>query len=394
MKLLYISNSQFHKENDVTLALPSAADSFFGKYLDVFSSVHILGAEVKAFLDKSAMVKIENPKITVSILPSNNHPKDFKNDFKLKKCLKKEISKAEAVLIRPATRRGVMAAKLCEKMKKPYMIEMTGDLHNALLQRANPLMRAYAPFLYRRVTKSIKNCQYGIYVSESYLQGKYPIKGKMCGCTDVVLDKSEPIILENRLNRIDNMKSGDIVKMALIGFYQGNGKGVDTALRAMAKLPDNYQLFVLGNGTEESRQKWYSYAKEQGVKTERLHFPDPLPSAKEVLLWLDTMDVFVFPTRSEGFGRCVAEAMSRGVPCFATDICTMPELLPQECLFPLDDHEKLASLLTEYVENKALLKHLAEVNFENVKKYDVDLLRQRRNEFLAEFKAYCENKEN
>ncbi len=395
MELLYISTFMFHNKDGVIYGLPSCSDTFFGKYLDVFSSVRVLGEEVKSYLDKSALVKIEDPRITVKLLPKNTHPKDFKNDGVLKKALKEEIAKAEAILIKPATRRGMMAIKICEKMNKPYMIEMTGDIHNALKQNPSCLKRAYAPLLYKQITNAIKNCKFGLYVSESYLQGEFPINGKMCGCTDVVLDKSEPIILEKRLNRIDNMQSGDIVKMALVGFYQGNGKGVDTALRAMAKLPDNYQLFVLGNGTEESRQKWYNYAKEQGVKAERLHFPKPLPSAKEVLLWLDTMDVFVFPTRSEGFGRCVAEAMSRGVPCFATDICTMPELLPQECLFPLDDHEKLASLLWEYVEDKDALKQLAKINFKNVEKYDADLLRQRRNEFLTEFKNYCENnKEN
>lgn len=185
------------------------------------------------------------------------------------------------------------------------------------------------------------------------------------------------------------MKSDGPINLALIGFYQGNGKGVDTAIRTLAQLPNNFRLSVLGNGTEENRQKWYTYAKERGVSVDRLLFPEPLPSAQAVLHWLDDFDFFVFPTRSEGFGRVVAEAMSRGVPCFATDICTMPELLSEKCLFPLDDDRRLAKLLLEYTSNKALMRDTAYRNFEHVRNYDFEVLRNRRNAFLYEFKMYC-----
>lgn len=394
MQLLYISTFMFHKEADKTYALPSCSDSFFEKYLDVFDSVHVLGEELKSYLSKSALVEIENPNISVDILPSNTRPKDFVNDKLLKRVLTEKISAADAILIKPASRRGMMAIKIAERLHKPYMIEMTGDIHNALTQSPSRVKRLYAPVLYRQITRRIRNCEFAIYVSRDYLQGKYPIKGKMCGCSDVVLEPSTSDILEKRLAKIDNMTPDMTVKLALVGFYQGNGKGVDTAIRALARLPENYHLSVLGNGTEESRNKWYEYAKERGVSAERIEFPEPLPSAQAVLHWLDDYDFFVFPTRSEGFGRVVAEAMSRGLPCLATNICTMPELLPRECLFELDDDEKLAQLLTEYTGDRELMKKVARINFEKVNDYNFETLKQRRNEFLEEFKNYCLDKRN
>ena len=394
MQLLYLSTFIFHKEADKTYALPSCSDSFFEKYLDVFDSVHVLGEELKSYLSKSALVEIENPNISVDILASNTRPKDFVNDKLLKRVLTEKISAADAILIKPASRRGMMAIKIAERLHKPYMIEMTGDIHNALTQSPSRVKRLYAPVLYRQITRRIRNCEFAIYVSRDYLQGKYPIKGKMCGCSDVVLEPSTPDILEKRLTKIDNMRPDMTVKLALVGFYQGNGKGVDTAIRALARLPENYHLSVLGNGTEENRKKWYDYAKERGVSAERIEFPEPLPSAQAVLHWLDDYDFFVFPTRSEGFGRVVAEAMSRGLPCLATNICTMPELLPRECLFELDDDEKLAQLLTEYTGDRELMKKVARINFEKVNDYNFETLKQRRNEFLREFKNYCLDKRN
>lgn len=389
MELLYIGNYMFKNEGDSVYGLPSSSNDFFAKYLTVFDRVRILGEGLKSDLTDSGMVKMEDTLFSVRILPRNRSPKDIKNDFYIKKALKEEISKAEAVIIKPLSRKGIMAIKLCERLHKPYMIEVTGDIHNALLQHPSRLKRAYAPILYKQITNAIKNCQFGLYVSESYLQSQFPIKGKMCGCSDVILEKADPEILAKRLAKIDGMNKEDRIDLCLIGFYQGNMKGVDTAIRALSHLPENYHFTILGNGTEENRNKWLEYGKERGV-IDRIHFDEPLPNSAAVLHWLDGFDIFVFPTRSEGFGRCVAEAMSRGMPCFATDICTMPELLPQECLFPIDDDKKLAELLANAVTDKEYMKKLAEINFENAKKYDFDLLKERRTEFLKEFRKYCE----
>lgn len=389
MKLLYIGTFMFHKESSKTYALPSCADAFFSKYLDVFESVRVLGEATKAYLEKSDLVEMEDDRIEVEILPSNTRPQDFKNDKRIKRELTKEIVQAEAILIKPASRRGIMAIQIAEELQKPYMIEMTGDLHNALLQSPSRLKRMYAPILYRQIKKAIAKCQFGLYVSETYLQSQYPILGVMCGCSDVVLDRSDPQVLEKRLEKIDAMGDDDIVNLALIGFYQGNGKGVDTALRALARLPERFRLSVLGNGTAQNREKWYDYAENCGVKAERLHFPEPLPSAQAVLQWLDDYDFFVLPTRSEGFGRVIAEAMSRGLPCFATDICTIPELLSGDALFTLDDDKTLAERLAAYAADRQRMKEAAIHNFHYVKKYDVDVLKERRDAFLTEFKEYC-----
>ena len=389
MQLLYVSTFMFHQEEGVTYALPSCADTFFSKYLDVFDSVRVLGEETKKYLNKSVLTPMESDKITVRILPANTRPQDFKNDRYIRQELTEEIRRAEAVLIKPASRRGMMAIRIAEKLGKPYMIEMTGDIHNALTQSPSRIKRLYAPVLYCQMKKAISKCPFALYVSRDYLQSKYPIPGVMCGCSDVVLDTASEEVLQRRLDKIDGMTDDQIIHMALIGFYQGNGKGVDTALRAMARLPQRYHLSVLGNGTEENRQKWYDYAAERGVSADRLHFPQPLPSAAHVLRWLDDFDFYVFPTRSEGFGRVVAEAMSRGLPCVATDICTMPELLPQDCLFPLDDDAALARLLADFAADKERMKQAARINFEHAKDYDPAILRERRNAFLREFQQYC-----
>lgn len=388
MQLLYISTFMFHKRGKQTLALPSCADSFFEKYLDVFDTVRVLGEDTKRYLDQSSLIQMKNPNIQVEIIPANTNPRDFKNDLVLRKILTDEISKAEAILIKPSTRRGMMAIGIAEKYKKPYMIEMTGDIHNALLQNPSRIRRMYAPVLYKQIRNRIQNCEFGLYVSNYYLQNKYPIKGKMCGCSDANISKLKPEILEERIKRIDDTELEKGVNLALVGFYQGTGKGVDTAIRALSRLDERNHLNILGNGTEENRHYWIEYAEKRGV-IGRIHFPQPLSSSKDVIEWLKSMDIFVLPTRSEGLSRAMLEAMSTALPCIVTDICTMPELVSKEWLHPLGDDKLLAEKIRTMVSDKSLMKKAAKQNFNRVADYEFEKLRIKRNLFLKEFKDYC-----
>lgn len=380
----------FIKKGDSAYALPSCADSFFDKYLDVFDEVHVIGESPKSYLDASKFIKINNSNISVDVIASNTHPKDFINDIKIRKDLSKIIKAAEAILIKPSSRKGMMAIEIAKKYHKPYMIELTGDIHNALVQNPSRLKRLYAPHLYRNIKKHIKDCKFGLYVSKSYLQEQFPIDGIQCGCADVVLSKSDINVLKQRIELIENKDyKRDIVNLCLIGFYQTNMKGIDTAIRSLSKLPQNYVLNVLGNGTKESQEKWFQYADRYGVR-ERIVFHDSVNGSSAVCEWMQGMDMMVFPTRSEGFGRVVAEALSQGLPCFATNICTMPELLPKTSLFDLDDDTELARLLIHYSENKEDLINLCKEEFEKAKEYDYERLRERRNAFLYQFLNYCE----
>lgn len=383
----------FKTEGRVKYGLPANADSFFQKYLDVFEEVRVLGDPIKTYLEQSALVEMKDKRISVRVLPPNTTPSNFKNDRYIKSILKDEIIKAEAILIKPSTRKGMMAEKIAKKLKKPYMIEMTGDIHNALLQQDSVIRRMYSHILYYQIKNNMKDCEFGLYVSQEYLQKKYPIKGLMCGCSDVIIEPSSPDVLKRRLEIIDNIHNKERVDIALIGFYQGLMKGVDTAIRALSQLPEQFHLNILGNGTQENRDKWIKYGEERGVYN-RIHFPKPLPTSHDVLLWLDTQDFFVLPTLSEGLCRCVVEAISRGCPCFCTNITTMPELLPSECLFPVKDDVSLTKMLLDAYNNPERMKALARVNFEHARNYDFEVLRSRRNDFLAKFRKYCESFNN
>lgn len=388
MKLLYISKYQFTIRNGKTYALPAYGNSFWQKYLAVFDSVDVLAEEVKGYLNDGTLAQITDERILVEILPGNTAPQDFINDGVIRKKLEEKIKDAEAILIKPSCRKGIMAIQLAKKYKKPYMIEITGDLLRTLRNHPNPLKRLYNPYLHRQILRAIKDCRFGLYVTERHLQEVYPIVGKQCGCTDTVLPYIAEESLKKRIQKIESMPA-DEIQIGLVGSYHDTRKGLDTAIKAVSLIKQKKAtLHVLGIGTEKDRQKWYDYAARNGVAG-KLVFDSPLAGLEEVLQWNDQMDLCILPSRSEGLPRCIVESLSRGCPNIASNVCGMPELVGDRWVHEPEDYRKLAALIEELVGDKELMKKVATESFNHSKNYEKSVLEEKRNAFLMEFKEYC-----
>jgi glycosyltransferase involved in cell wall biosynthesis len=98
-------------------------------------------------------------------------------------------------------------------------------------------------------------------------------------------------------------------------------KGLDTAVRALALLPADCVLVVLGEGPERSALE--ALARALGVD-DRLFLLGRVP---DVAAWLRRASVFVHPARWEGFGLAVLEAMLAGLPVVASRVSSLPELV-------------------------------------------------------------------
>ena len=104
-------------------------------------------------------------------------------------------------------------------------------------------------------------------------------------------------------------------------------KGFDLLLKLLPKLgqmlPEDKKLGVvlIGDGEERSHLEAIASAAPENI---RVVMPGMIASAS----WLcGAFDLFVMPSRLEGFGLVLAEAMSHGIPVLVNDIPPLTELM-------------------------------------------------------------------
>ncbi|MBT5807901.1 glycosyltransferase family 4 protein [Candidatus Uhrbacteria bacterium] len=94
------------------------------------------------------------------------------------------------------------------------------------------------------------------------------------------------------------------------------------------------------------------------------------PSDSELATLYRNATLYLFPSRSEGFGLPPLEAMSFGIPVAASNTSSLPEILGDAALyFAPDDIEKMVEIMEQTLEDESLRKHLTQKGSEQIKKY-------------------------
>lgn len=300
-----------------------------------------------------------------------------------KEKIKENIRDNDFAIIRLPSFIGLIACKEARKYKKNYLIEMVACPWDALWNYGKISKKIVAP-IYTILNKyEVKRAQNVIYVSNEFLQKRYPTNGKYIGCSDVDIQCTKKENLEKRIKKIsikENCKN-EIYKLGIIGSLNVNFKGHKTAIQALGKIKDSirFELHFLGTGNKE---KWIKMAKKHGIE-KNLFFDGVLPHEK-VNKWLDGIDIYLIPSLQEGLPRALIEAMSRACPAIGTDVGGIPELLDKEMLIRKNDYNQLARKILELVNDKEKMKTIAQKNFNKSLKYRKDSLDNKREEFYRE----------
>lgn len=121
-------------------------------------------------------------------------------------------------------------------------------------------------------------------------------------------------------------------------------KGVFTFLETWkivtAQMP-SAQLLLLGGTTEHTKDACESAISKLGL--ERNVTISGFVSDQEVIRLLKSSQIFVFPSKAEGFGLVVVEAMAAGLPCILSNLPALKENFNSAAIFvEPDDSEGLA----------------------------------------------------
>ncbi|BCA57122.1 glycosyl transferase family 1 [Nitrospira sp. KM1] len=181
--------------------------------------------------------------------------------------------------------------------------------------------------------------------------------------------RATPIVIHNGINFAKVTRKihygREPFRIVQVGRLYHETKGQHILLKALHRLkrelPDKHvEVDFVGEGT--SHEYLCDLAKELGI-TESCRFLGQQPRSR-IYEYLHTYDLLVQPSRSEGFGLAVVEAMGAGVPVLVSDIEGPMELIDygnNGYYFRTEDHldcaEKIARIVMESHDKKSCEQH-------------------------------------
>lgn len=187
--------------------------------------------------------------------------------------------------------------------------------------------------------------------------------------------------------KIESNSELSVKRVVSIGRYAYD-KGNDLLLRAWAiieKQAPDWTLDVYGNGDRASYQQ---QLVELGIDQQRCHLLGPTTDVKKAYL---CSSLFVLPSRFEGFGLVLIEAMAFGVPVVAFDCENGPRSIINHgasgFLIPPFDVEAMADKILLLMRDDSLRKAMGFKAQKAACQYDIDTVGKLWKQLFDELKA-------
>ncbi len=363
-------------------------DKMFQRY-ELMCDRLILCMRQKQVSSPEALSKITLPYIEFVPCVNLATPAYFFKISEARKTISSVLEKVDGAIIRLPSMIGDIAVELCYKNNIPFLVELVGCTWDSLW---NHSVKGKIMALPRLIStkKAVKKSPYVLYVTQNFLQNRYPTNGKSIGCSDVDIQNMSEEIFNKRVKHIES-HSGRL-KIGTLAAVNVRYKGQQYVIEAIGKLKkqgiDNFEYHIAGNGD----QSYLRSVAEKNNVSDRVFFTGGIPHEK-VFDWLDSIDIYVQPSRTEGLPRAMAEAMSRALPVFGANTGGIPELTEPEYIFSnsRNNINEICKILKSYMSES--MRAQAKRSFEKAQEYSSIVLNQIREDFYRDFIEYV-NRQN
>jgi glycosyltransferase involved in cell wall biosynthesis len=363
------------------------------RYLEVFDSILVIGRSsmLKEGQSLSHLNISSGPGVEFCFLPPlNTFGRRVFRSIEAKRLATKLLSQVDAAIIRMPSLNGEIVGKLALKMQKPFAVEMVGCAWDALWNQGTWQARAYAPVSYVKTRKLARKAPFILYVTEEFLQHRYPSRAVAAPVSDVALptiaavsNVSIPADLKGEGGKGRERDSGGVFRIGLTGSFRTASKGIHIALRALASVAEAlppFEFCVIGPG---DAGPYRALAKRLGLHQFRTE--GELPGTDAVLAWLGKLDLYVQPFLQEGLPRALIEAMSQGLAALGSSAGGIPELLAPECLHRPRDWKRLGQQIRDAAKDSDWRHQQGCRNRERAEDFRDEILRVKRTTFWHNF---------
>lgn len=354
------------------------------RYLNFSSQLVVVSRLEVTDIDKKKNLKISSGKNVefVSVPNLSNPLKRYSQTKIAKKIILKQLLDVDGVVVRLPSEIGLLTYNLALSLDVPVAIEMVGCPEESYKYHGSLAGKLYSPIAGFKYRKAIREAKFTLYVTKEYLQNKYPTNGLKANASNVNIKVKK----ENQYAYKKEKKTE--ISIGIVGSLNVDYKGFDIAIAALSLLnkedaKHTYHLDVVGEGDPS---RWIKIAKTYNVEN-LINFKGKVKH-EELLLWLQTIDLYIQPSKTEGLPRAVIEAMNEGLPVVASKVGGIPELIDEKFLHVSSDYREMSQKISLIINNIALKREQSQRNFVKVKEYDRSNLEDKREDFYRKFATY------
>ena len=373
--------------------------SFWTRYLEVFEQVTVV-ARISEAKPRPGDVRSDGPNVTFAPIPYYVGPLRYLAKRRaIRLAMGASLAVPGAVIMRVASELGNLAWPVLMKARRPYGLEVVGDpwdvfAPGVVRHPLRPFLRRYFRWQLRR---QCAHAAAAAYVTERVLQKRYPLgKGHSATYSSASLSEratpetpprafvsSDVVLPENEVGQRGQLATDHRWRLVFVGSLEQLYKGPDVLLRALAVCRSRglpAEVRIVGDGRYRPRLE--RMARRLGL-SELVDFVGTLAPGEAVYREMQGADLFVLPSRTEGLPRALIEAMALGVPCIASNVGGIPELLAPEDLVAPGDVLELAEQITSTLAQVARRERMIERNRRRALDFTESVLAPRRRAFYT-----------
>ena len=374
MRVLFCNDGPIRMTEDERYFAGALNDEYFSKYAilgkNITIATRVIGCTAE---DEKKFTQLLSDKYTIVSVPNISNLKGifFKKDAK--KVLAEAIDNSDVIVVRVPGNISALAAQIAKAKKKVIIADVVGCAWDSLFNHSLKGKLVAVPSLLKE-KKNVKNADYAIYVTEKFLQRRYPTKGKSYGVSDAVAPMPSPQVIEARLNH----EIGNVMRIGTAAAVNIKYKGQHNVIKALGVLKkegiSNIQYVMVGSGDPTYLKQM---AKLYDVE-DQVIFHGSIPH-NQIFSWLDGLDVYIQPSYQEGLSRSIVEALSRGLPCITSNAGGNVELASEEWVYKNDmfASKAIANLLKKIMQTPNY-KELSQGSFATSKRYSLEVFKKRR----------------
>ena len=278
----------------------------------------------------------------------------------------KKLLKRELMCIRPDFTITTLRREINFLSDIPDGSKKIGELHvdranyrNFATNKQNPIKQVFSRWWSNSLLDHIRRLDKMVLLTDSAMYDWPELDNKI----------KIPDPLSFHIDEKSSLLCKRIISIGRFDYEKGNDLLLQVWQKVEKQMPD-WQLDIYGNG---NRNPYLLQMRQLGIDSSRCHLHGPIKDVKKEYL---NSSVFVLPSRYEGFGLVLIEAMACGVPVVSFDCENGPRSIitngADGFLIPTFDIDAFADKLLLLMRDENLRRQMGEKAQKSAAKYDID----------------------